>query len=131
MLRKAAGVAGRAAGGCAGLARCRRRPALPSALPCPARSPLDRPQVSLMVHPDKCKHPRAKDAFEVIGAAQKALLDEEQRTKLAFLLSHAKGAAPGCCSRVAGTAAATPCSPPPPAVCTLCLPHHHHHQQTR
>lgn len=46
-----------------------------------------------MVHPDKCKHPRAKDAFEVIGAAHKALLDEEQRAKLAFLLDHAKGAA--------------------------------------
>lgn len=44
-----------------------------------------------MVHPDKCKHPRAKDAFEVIGAAHKALLDEEQRAKLKFLLDHAKG----------------------------------------
>lgn len=27
----------------------------------------------------------------MIGAAQKALLDEEQRNKLAFLLNHAKG----------------------------------------
>lgn len=45
-----------------------------------------------MVHPDKCKHPRAKDAFEVIGAAQKQLMDEEARAKLAFMLSHAKGA---------------------------------------
>lgn len=44
-----------------------------------------------MVHPDKCKHARAKDAFEVIGAAHKALLDEEQRAKLGFLLDHAKG----------------------------------------
>lgn len=131
-----------------------------------------------MVHPDKCKHPRAKDAFEVraaapppckllpgrrascclvavfavpccqlrwppalhapsavcaqqaclramllshafppahcasqvIGAAQKAILDEEQRAKLEFLLNHAKGGqgmptaavepackSPGCC----------------------------------
>lgn len=47
-------------------------------------------KVSLMVHPDKCKHPRAKDAFEVIGAAQKELLDEEKRAKLEFLLNHAK-----------------------------------------
>ncbi|PRW44555.1 J domain-containing spf31 [Chlorella sorokiniana] len=47
-------------------------------------------KISLMVHPDKCKHPRAKDAFEVIGAAQKAILDEEQRKKLDFLLDHAK-----------------------------------------
>ena len=48
-------------------------------------------QVSLMVHPDKCKHARAKDAFEVIGAAVKDLEDEERRAKLAFLLNHAKG----------------------------------------
>lgn len=67
-------------------------------------------QVSLMVHPDKCKHARAKDAFEVIGAAQKELLDEEKRVKLVFLLQHAKGGwlrgwpagpcrhmLPGCC----------------------------------
>ncbi|KAI3428741.1 hypothetical protein D9Q98_007564 [Chlorella vulgaris] len=47
-------------------------------------------KVSLMVHPDKCKHARAKDAFEVIGAAQKELLDEEKRVKLVFLLQHAK-----------------------------------------
>lgn len=44
-----------------------------------------------MVHPDKCKHARAKDAFEVIGEAQKQLLDEEKRAKLSFLLQHAKG----------------------------------------
>lgn len=47
-------------------------------------------KVSLMVHPDKCKHPRAKDAFEVIGEAHKQLLDEEKRAKLSFLLQHAK-----------------------------------------
>ncbi len=29
--------------------------------------------------------------MQVIGAAQKAILDEEQRAKLAFLLDHAKG----------------------------------------
>ena len=44
-----------------------------------------------MVHPDKCKHARAKDAFEVIGAAVKDLEDEERRAKLSFLLNHAKG----------------------------------------
>ncbi|KAL4445311.1 hypothetical protein ABPG77_011136 [Micractinium sp. CCAP 211/92] len=47
-------------------------------------------KVSLMVHPDKCKHPRAKDAFEVIGEAQKQLMDEEKRAKLSFLLQHAR-----------------------------------------
>ena len=45
-----------------------------------------------MVHPDKCRHPRAKDAFEVIGAANKDLQDEDRLGKLAFLLNHAKGA---------------------------------------
>jgi DnaJ family protein C protein 8 len=47
-------------------------------------------KVSLMVHPDKCTHPRAKEAFEVIGEAQKALLDDEKRTALVYLLNHAK-----------------------------------------
>ena len=50
-----------------------------------------------MVHPDKCRHPRAKDAFEVIGAANKDLQDEERLGKLAFLLNHAKGAGCGRC----------------------------------
>lgn len=47
-------------------------------------------KVSLMVHPDKCKHPRAKDAFEIIGAAMKDVADEDKRAKLTFLLNHAK-----------------------------------------
>ena len=50
-----------------------------------------------MVHPDKCRHPRAKDACEVIGAANKDLQDEERLGKLAFLLNHAKGAGCGRC----------------------------------
>ncbi len=47
-------------------------------------------QVSLAVHPDKCAHPRAKDAFEAAGAAQKELLDERRRAKLDFFLNHAR-----------------------------------------
>lgn len=47
-------------------------------------------KVSLAVHPDKCTHPRAKDAFEVIGHAQKELLNEEKRKALDFLLGVAK-----------------------------------------
>eukprot|EP00887_Chlorella_sp_A99_P002561 scaffold6.g2561.t1 len=47
-------------------------------------------KVSLMVHPDKCRHPRAKDAFEVVGNAQKELLDEEKRGRILYLLNHAK-----------------------------------------
>lgn len=31
---------------------------------CSARADVVPPQISLMVHPDKCKHPRARDAFE-------------------------------------------------------------------
>lgn len=47
-------------------------------------------KASLMVHPDKCKHARAKDAFEILGEAQKLLLDEERRENVLFLLAHAR-----------------------------------------
>jgi len=47
-------------------------------------------KVSLSVHPDKCTHPKAKDAFEIIGHAQKELLNEEKRNQLDFLLNVAK-----------------------------------------
>ena len=47
-------------------------------------------KVSLAVHPDKCSHPQAKDAFEIIGHAQKELLNEEKRQSLDFLLGVAK-----------------------------------------
>lgn len=39
-------------------------------------------KVSLLVHPDKCKHPQAAQAFEILGQAQKDLLDEEKYTLL-------------------------------------------------
>lgn len=44
-----------------------------------------------MVHPDKCRHPRAKDAFEVIGAAQKDLMDDDKRKGLDYVLGVARG----------------------------------------
>lgn len=47
-------------------------------------------KVSLSVHPDKCSHPRAKEAFEIVGAAQKDLLDDDKRAHLVYLLNHAK-----------------------------------------
>ena len=47
-------------------------------------------KVSLAVHPDKCNHPQAKDAFEVVVHAQKELLNEEKRKQLDFLLGVAK-----------------------------------------
>lgn len=34
-------------------------------------------KTSLMVHPDKCKHPHAKEAFEVLGRAHKLLTGAE------------------------------------------------------
>ena len=48
-------------------------------------------KVSLMVHPDKCKHPRATDAFEVLGNANKTLSDEEHVRELRHALTLARG----------------------------------------
>ena len=48
-------------------------------------------KVSLMVHPDKCKHPRATDAFEVLGNANKSLSDEEHVRELRHALTLARG----------------------------------------
>ena len=50
-------------------------------------------KVSLLVHPDKCHHPLAKDAFEVLGAANKALLEEEKSAELRYVLNLARGGA--------------------------------------
>ena len=50
-------------------------------------------QVSLMVHPDKCSHPQAKDAFEMLNSANTALLSEERRREVVHVLNMAKGAA--------------------------------------
>ncbi|RKO98505.1 hypothetical protein CXG81DRAFT_1666, partial [Caulochytrium protostelioides] len=36
---------------------------------------------SLLVHPDKCPHPRADIAFQAIKAAEKALADPEERAR--------------------------------------------------
>ncbi|KAK9810532.1 hypothetical protein WJX72_012264 [[Myrmecia] bisecta] len=44
-------------------------------------------KVSLLVHPDKCKHPRAEDAFQVLGNAQKELMEPEKMTELRYLLN--------------------------------------------
>lgn len=59
---------------------------------------------SLMVHPDKCSHPKAKPAFEIIGEALKQLKDPERKRVLDEYLGVAKGAPgwlaaclPACC----------------------------------
>jgi len=49
-------------------------------------------KVSLAVHPDKCSHPRANEAFEIIGHAQKELLDPEKKDRLDMMLQRAKDA---------------------------------------
>lgn len=39
-------------------------------------------KLSLLVHPDKCKHEKAQEAFDILARAQKDLLDEEKRGNL-------------------------------------------------
>lgn len=39
-------------------------------------------KTSLLVHPDKCKHPKAKDAFDALKQAQQTLLHDETRQEL-------------------------------------------------
>ena len=48
-------------------------------------------KASLLVHPDKCAHPRAADAFDMLGAAVTALRDTEKRDELDGVLRHARG----------------------------------------
>ena len=47
-------------------------------------------KVSLLVHPDKCSHPQAAAAFDVLGAAHKELLDEQKREGLMAVLNLAR-----------------------------------------
>ncbi|KAI5069486.1 hypothetical protein GOP47_0015787 [Adiantum capillus-veneris] len=36
-------------------------------------------KISLLIHPDKCKHPKAKEAFAALAKAQQLLLDPQER----------------------------------------------------
>jgi len=47
-------------------------------------------KLSLLVHPDKCMHPQAREAFEILGEAQKYLMNEERRKQLQFGLDVAR-----------------------------------------
>lgn len=49
-------------------------------------------KISLLIHPDRCKHPQAADAFEVLGAAQEELMNEETRAQLMRVLEYARDA---------------------------------------
>ena len=48
-------------------------------------------KTSLLVHPDKCKHPRAQDAFEVLGHANKQLQEPDKVKELMYTLNLARG----------------------------------------
>ncbi|XP_011008647.1 PREDICTED: dnaJ homolog subfamily C member 8-like isoform X2 [Populus euphratica] len=47
-------------------------------------------KLSLLVHPDKCKHPQAKEAFAALAKAQKLLLDEQERDYVLAQVNAAK-----------------------------------------
>jgi DnaJ family protein C protein 8 len=47
-------------------------------------------KLSLLVHPDKCSHPQAAAAFDVLAAALKELQDEERHESLTAVLTRAR-----------------------------------------
>ncbi|EPS68208.1 hypothetical protein M569_06562 [Genlisea aurea] len=47
-------------------------------------------RLSLLVHPDKCNHPQAKDAFAALAKAQQILLDPQEREYLLNQVNAAK-----------------------------------------
>ncbi len=47
-------------------------------------------KASLAVHPDKCTHAKASDAFEMLGQAHRDLIDEEKKHRLDLVLGMAK-----------------------------------------
>ena len=48
-------------------------------------------KLSLLVHPDKCRHPQAKAAFEIVNSASKQLQNEDFRKELLHTLNLARG----------------------------------------
>ncbi|KAF7049640.1 hypothetical protein CFC21_058142, partial [Triticum aestivum] len=47
-------------------------------------------QLSLLVHPDKCKHPQAQEAFGALAKAQQLLLDPQERGYILDQVTSAK-----------------------------------------
>ncbi|XP_042467110.1 J domain-containing protein spf31-like [Zingiber officinale] len=47
-------------------------------------------KLSLLVHPDKCKHPQAKEAFAALAKAQQLLLDPQERDYILSQVDAAK-----------------------------------------
>ena len=52
------------------------------------------PPLRTQVHPDKCSHPHATSAFEVLGHANQQLQSEEVMHELRHVLTLARGAPP-------------------------------------
>ncbi len=48
-------------------------------------------KLSLLIHPDKCKHPLATSAFEVLGHANSQLANEDFMRELRHALNLARG----------------------------------------
>ncbi|KAI9018183.1 hypothetical protein DFJ74DRAFT_208911 [Hyaloraphidium curvatum] len=46
---------------------------------------------SLLLHPDKCQHPRAPDAFDLLKKAEAVLSDENKRKEMFGMLDEARG----------------------------------------
>lgn len=49
-------------------------------------------KVSLLVHPDKCSHPRAGDAFDILGQAQATLMQDDRFKEIQYTVNMARGA---------------------------------------
>ncbi|XP_002962433.2 J domain-containing protein spf31 [Selaginella moellendorffii] len=47
-------------------------------------------KLSLLVHPDKCKHPKSKEAFAALAKAQQLLLDPQERDYLVAQINMAR-----------------------------------------
>ncbi|XP_020593984.1 dnaJ homolog subfamily C member 8 isoform X2 [Phalaenopsis equestris] len=47
-------------------------------------------KLSLLVHPDKCKHPQAKEAFAALAKAQQLLLDPQEREYILSQVNNAR-----------------------------------------
>jgi DnaJ domain len=78
-------------------------------------------KLSLLVHPDKCSHPQAKAAFEIVNAASKQLQDDDRRRELVHVLNLSRGGqhcrlaslqSSGSCCDVSDLAVCSSCDEP-------------------
>jgi len=47
-------------------------------------------KLALLIHPDKCKHPKADEAFATLGKALKVLEDSEKRAEFVQVMQFAE-----------------------------------------